>query len=478
MMRALVFLALAAAAAAGAVWLSDQPSGRVSIVWLGWRMDSTAAVLAVLALAFALAVALILRVLRGIWAAPRRLVEARRTGRRTRGYRALTQGMVAVAAGDAGEAKRQSKKAAVLLDEPPLTLLLSAQSAQLNGDEQAAKRFFAQMLDRKETAFLGLRGLLRQALDAGDKAEALRLAEQAEAQRPDTPWLLPALLELQVAAGQWNKAEETLKRASRRKNSDPRIAARQMAAILVERARADAASGDAAAAVSHALKALKADPDFSPAACEAVARLAADGRARKASRTARNAWARLPHPGIGAAYLAARPGDNAIERMRALEQLTASNPEHLESRIALAEAALAAELWGEARRHLEPLVADGVAASARACRLMAEIEKAQNADLGAAERWRARADEAAPDPAWVCGKCGAAAGRWSAVCAACGAFASLDWRQPPRIGIIAPPTPQAAPAARSPPEAAEQDTEGDLAIPVSGEPRPNFAKNG
>src|SRR5207244_3592662 len=90
------------------------------------------------------------------------------------GYRALTQGMVAVAAGDAEEAQRQARKADVLLAEPPLTLLLSAQAAQLGGDEDAARRFFSEMLNRPETEFLGLRGLLMQAGRGGGRPGARR----------------------------------------------------------------------------------------------------------------------------------------------------------------------------------------------------------------------------------------------------------------------------------------------------------------
>ena len=49
--------------------------------------------------------------------------------KRRRGYKALSQGMVAVAAGDAGEAARLARRADGLLNDPPLTLLLSAQAA-------------------------------------------------------------------------------------------------------------------------------------------------------------------------------------------------------------------------------------------------------------------------------------------------------------------------------------------------------------
>src|ERR687888_327363 len=69
--------------------------------------------------------------------------------------------------GDAVEAQRQAKQAGDLLNDPPLTLLLEAQAAQLGGDEKAATRYFRAMLDHPEASFLGLRGLLMQSLKTG-----------------------------------------------------------------------------------------------------------------------------------------------------------------------------------------------------------------------------------------------------------------------------------------------------------------------
>src|SRR5690606_28849151 len=141
---------------------------------------------------------------------PRQIAQARAEARRRKGYRALTQGMVAVAAGDPDEARRQSQRAAVLLNEPPLTLLLAAQAAQLDGDEQAARKYFTAMLERPETRFLGLRGVLTQSLKSGDTKAALDYAARARQERPGAAWATTTLLDLQLRAGDWNGAEATL----------------------------------------------------------------------------------------------------------------------------------------------------------------------------------------------------------------------------------------------------------------------------
>ncbi|MBV8653690.1 MAG: heme biosynthesis protein HemY, partial [Alphaproteobacteria bacterium] len=205
-MRALPKLVVIAVLIAVSVWIAEQP-GRVAIEWQDWRLDPSVPVLITTLLLLALVAMLVFWVLRRIVGGPGAFLRGRRERRRRAGYRALTQGMVAVAAGDAEEAQRQARKADVLLAEPPLTLLLSAQAAQLNGDEDAAHNYFSEMLKRPETEFLGLRGLLTQALRKGDDATALRLAERAHALRPKTPWVLSNLLELQVRAGAWNEAQ-------------------------------------------------------------------------------------------------------------------------------------------------------------------------------------------------------------------------------------------------------------------------------
>src|SRR5262249_12747457 len=148
---------------------------------------------------------------------PRRLLLARRGRRRRSGYRALAQGMVAVAAGDPQEARRFAKRADLLLADPPLTLLLSAQAAQLDGDEGAAKKFFTAMLARPETEFLGLRGLFNQAMREGDRSGALRLVERAMALRPRTEWVTRSRFDLETRAGRWEAARETLAQAAKRK---------------------------------------------------------------------------------------------------------------------------------------------------------------------------------------------------------------------------------------------------------------------
>lgn len=427
MIRTVFFIVLAALVVFGALQLAAIP-GEVAFNWLGWRVVVPAPVLIILLLLFAAVSALLYRFWRSIRSAPRALMEAHRRARRERGYRALTQGMVAVAAGDGREAARQARRADVLLNEPPLTMLLSAQTAQLNGDEDAAKKYFTAMLDREETAFLGLRGLIMQASRTGDRAEAIALAARAHRLRPKTPWVLTTLFDLQVQEGKWADAAETLDRALKQKVIDPGDGRRLRASLLLAQSLQADRDGNKEAARQHADAAWKADPAFTPALLRRVLMLVESGKERAAARLIEKSWADTPHPGLIGLYRRCNDDADALSMVKRIDRLVSTAPDRRESRLALAEAMLDADLWGAARDQLDRL--EDRAVSAAACRLMARLEKGDRGDADAANRWLNLAATAGPDASWVCGKCDAAALEWTPLCPNCSAFGTLDWGVP------------------------------------------------
>src|SRR6476660_845161 len=182
-LRTLIWFVLAGAAMVAAVWLAERP-GNVVVDGRGWRLDTSLGVLLVAVVVLILLGVALWLGYRWIVGAPGALIEGWGESRRRKGYRELTQGLAAVAAGDGPEAQRHARRAEQLLGEPPLTLLLSAQAAQLNGDRDGAQRAFTAMLDDEHMAFLGLRGLITQALREGDQAKALSYAERAFKLRP------------------------------------------------------------------------------------------------------------------------------------------------------------------------------------------------------------------------------------------------------------------------------------------------------
>ena len=458
LLRILVWFIALAGAMLAAVWLANRP-GNVVIEWQSWRIDTTVGVLLVglfLLVGLATAVWLMWRWLLG---APAALFESWGAGRRRRGYQALTQGMVAVAAGDPAEAKRMAGRAQSLLpdDARPLTLLLQAQAAQIAGDRDAARKSFEAMLDDDQTAFLGLRGLIVQAIKDGEAPRALTYAERAFKLRPDTPWVTHSLFDMQAHAGKWREALETLDSGLRRKLIDADRGRVLKALLLLERSRAAEREGRAEEAQTLAREAHALAPERIPVVLRHAEQLLAASDGRRAMRVIERGWERAPHPDLATLYLAAANEKDAVKRVQILSRLTASNADDIESHIAMARECLEARLWGEARRHLT--TAGGAAPPSRICRLMADLEEQEFGDGTKVRQWLARAADAPADRTWRCSACGFTHERWQSICDSCGAFGTLNWRAPGTGGqLLAPETPEkpaivetALPSATPPP---------------------------
>ena len=211
MIRVLVYLAIVAAIAFAAVWLAERP-GEVAITWQGSRVDTSVMVLIVTVAAVAVATTLLWSIVRFIMRSPMLFARARQSRRGARGYRAVSRGLIAVGSGDIGAARKFAEEAKRIAPGEPLTLLLSAQTAQLAGDKGAAVRNFEQMAGRDDTRLLGLHGLYIEARRRNDPRAALFYAEEAarHAAPPATVplWAGQAVLEFRCMSGDWPGAPE------------------------------------------------------------------------------------------------------------------------------------------------------------------------------------------------------------------------------------------------------------------------------
>ena len=459
MIRLLWTLAKIGVVVAAAVWLAQRP-GAVELRLGNLVIEAPTGAILVGLLFFGLLAAFAYR----FWLAVRRAPQAMRFGRagrrRERGYRALSLGMVAVAAGAADEARRRAREADRLLDGAPLTLLLAAQAAQLGGDDSAARRFFQAMVDEPETSLLGLRGLMAQANRSGDRDEALAIAARAQKERPGTPWVLEALFDLRTANGDWNGASAALEALAGRKLVRGEDLRRRRAVIAVERSRLAEERGDKGSALSHARTAWKLDPAL-PAAAARLARLeGAAGHGSRAEKLLRDGWTKAPHPLLGETLEALWSRLTPAVRFTQGQRLLKGDIERPETRSMLADLALAAGQQAEARKLVEPLAGEG--ASARICRQMASIAVGEG-DTAGARNWLARARLAPADPAWFCRACSAVSAEWHGTCPQCGVFDSLEWRPP------APPAPGQAAAIAAIEQELETENMAAVAAPSGTE---------
>src|SRR5262252_624142 len=422
MIRVLVYLVIVALLAFGAVWFAERP-GDVAITWQGRRIDTSVMVLVAAVAAVAAASVIAWSILRAIVRAPDAMSRYLRIRRGVRGYRAVSRGLIAVGSGDARAAKKFTTEAVRIAPREPLTLLLSAQTAQLSGDRDAAVATFQEMADRDDTRVLGLHGLFVEAQRRHDHAAALGYAEEAAKHASVPVWAGQAALEFRCAAGDWSGALDRLERNMKSGLIDRRTYRRQRAVLITAQAQS-AVESDRERAIELAREAAKLAPDLVPAAALAGRLLGEAGERRRAARIIERAWRANPHPDLAAAYSGLRPGDSARQRLSRVETLAAKGPADAEAALAVARAALDAQEFAAARKALAPYTASP---RKRVAALMAELEMAQG-DEGRGREWMARALNARRDPAWTADAF--VSDHWLPISPVSGRLDAFEWKDP------------------------------------------------
>ena len=444
MIRLILFLVILGLLGLGFSWIADRP-GEIVLTWQDMQIETSAAVGLAVVACVAIAAIIFWSILRFIFRLPSLLSLSVRARRRNKGYDALSRGMIAAAGGDRRYALQATREAEKYLGEDPLTLLLRAQSAQLEGDRHLAETSFSRMMERPETRLLGLRGLHAEAMRRGEDEAAHAYAAQAHRIAP-LGWATDALLVWHVRRGEWADALDIVDTNRTQKIIARAEADRQRAILLTAQAR-DIQERDPEEALKQAREASKLAPDLVPATDLAAQLLARRGDMRKATRLLEAAWRASPHPDLAITYVRLRPGDAAKERLARAQNLAAMAPGDLEGALIKSRTALEARDFDLARAALAPFIAGAqTPPTRRICLAMADLEETQyGGQSGPAREWLARAARAPRDPAWIAD--GIVSDRWEPASPVTGKLDAFRWIVPqdrlsaPQDTLVATPAP-------------------------------------
>src|SRR6056297_4211505 len=436
------FIALVSAATLGAAHLIEMEGG-VRIVFGGQEFNLTPikGVIALIGLLVALwlllkLVSLLVATLKFINGDETAISRYFDKNRQEKGYRALSEGMMALASGEGDLAMSKANKAEKYLRKPDLTNLITAQAAELSGDTRKAEAVYKKLLKDDRTRFVGVRGLMKQKLAAGETETALKLAKTAFALKPRHGEVQDALLRLQAQTEDWKGARETLN-AKLKYGSLPRdLHKRRDAVLALSEARDILDEGKDIEAREAAIEANRMSPDLVAAAVLAARSYIEKGSKRNAWRVIRKAWNAQPHPDLAAVFAEIEPSETPANRVKRFAKLLKIHPQHRETRLVKAELHIAAEEFPAARRALGDLAE--VDADARALTIMAAIERGEGAADSVVKGWLARALSAPRGPQWVCDKCQHIHSQWVPSCENCGTFDTLSWRAPPSSPMATP----------------------------------------
>ena len=434
LIKVLLFVGVAAGLAYGASLIVETP-GEVRLAFAGQEMSLSPLGFIVVLLVLFLAVWVLLRLV-GLLVAVMRFMTGDATAitryldrnRERKGFDALSEALIALAAGEGRKAQAKIGQAEKLLSRPDVTRLIAAQTAEQLGNTDRALEYYKQMLSDDSTRFVGVQGLLRQKLAEGDTATAMKLAQKAFALKPKHEGTLDTLFALQAKAEDWSGARKTLAAKVRAAALPRDVGKRREAVLSLADAGAAFSEGKKDKARDAAYAANKLAPHFVPAAALAARLHAENGEARQAARIIKKAWAESPHPDLASAFAAIAPEESPEARLKRFQPLLKMKPSHPETRLVTAELSLTAEDFPGARRALGDLAETHP--TTRSLALMAAIERGEGAADSVVRGWLAKALEAPRGEAWVCEACNTAHGQWAPLCESCNSFDTLSWTTP------------------------------------------------
>ncbi|MCR9086850.1 MAG: heme biosynthesis protein HemY [Rhodobacteraceae bacterium] len=439
LIKLLIFIGIVGGLIYGAEQLLATGEGiRIAVLNTEFTLGPIQSVLAALALCAAVwllmkIVGLIVATLRFVLGDETALTRYFSRNRERRGYRALSDALIALSAGETREAMAKAGKAEALLKRPELTNLIAAQAAEQSGDATRAQEVYKRMLADDRTRFVGVRGLMKQKLDAGDTEVAMKLAEKAVALKPGNAETSETLFHLQAQKDDWTGARRTLG-TELKYGTMPRDVCRRRDAVLALADASGKMESDASAAEDAAIEANRLAPNFVPAAVAAARAFVARGKIRPATKALKTAWTNEPHPDLAAAFAEIAPEETPAERVTRFSELTRINPDHPETKMLLAELNIAAEDFPEARRAMGQLA--DTDPTVRAMTIMAAIERGEGSSDAVVQGWLGRALTVSRGPQWVCSNCSTVHAAFVPVCGTCQGFDTIGWTVKPDSEVM------------------------------------------
>jgi len=400
--------------------------GQIQSDWLGYRLQVNMIVfLAVLLIAIGLII-FVRKTLKGLFSFPQRWSAFFQKRKRQKGQKALLEGLSAIAGGELDEAEKQARIALKNIPEQPLSMVIAAQTAFMLGKNEEAIKFFQQLQQTPETCFLGLRGEALQALRQGDWSAAQRVLRQAAKLRPDSPWALKHLFEADLRLGGYDRGEAVLKQLQTRKLIDVTQQRRYQALLFWLKAQTAQHAHDYSRFQHNIKKAHERAPELVEIAVQYADYEINNESTKQAQKVLTKTWYSQPHPELLKLFKKIASEKTPLDFYRYVAGFELEDPNGFDANIILAEVAIAAKLWGQARRHLQ--IVHQVQETQRSCQLMALLIREETPhENETAKMWEQKALSASSGPAWVCQQCHGQQAEWDVFCTHCGNLDTVAW---------------------------------------------------
>lgn len=394
-MSKLILWLTCAVACIFAVWgLMDNP-GSVSITWFGYVLETSVAFCIGLFACIVLIIYLISFPKRWVrWIKVK--LEKKKT---TKNKELLIQILTNIVCKDFSANNTLIKKfQKTTSKDSELLLLLKA----LSGTDSS---IYNLLVKNPKTEKAGWQGLINEHIQRGEIVLASEEVEKLLAKNPKKEWILKEAFSLYILNEDWNKALNCLETLNKIKAVDSDAYDYQKAVLLVR--------------LNKGTEAFKINPSLPAAAI-----LAAKENPKKAEKIYRMAWEEKPSFDVYKAFVKLYAKENTLSQYKHVLKLCESNKNAKINPLVIADAAMNAQLWSEAKKELNGYLANHQLTTNIVAQ-MARIEIEANHNMKEAQKWMEKMNGLETTANYICDKCTHKTDVWQSSCPVCNQFAGL-----------------------------------------------------
>ena len=280
-----------------------------------------------------------------------------------------------------------------------LVLLLTALSKTDNS-------VYKQLAKKTETQKAGLHAMINEHIERGEIILAIEEVEKLLNKNPKQDWILNEAFSLYILNEEWKKALTCLENLYKLKAIDVKQYNYQKAVLLVK--------------LDQGFEAFKLSPSLPIAAI-----MAAKEKPQKAEKIYQRAWEEHPCFEVYEAYVKLYAKENSLSRYKHVLKLCAANKNAKINPLVIADAAINAQLWSEAKKELNGYLVNNPLTINIGLQ-MVRIEIEANHNLKEAQKWIEKTSRLETSLDYICYKCGYKTVDWLDRCPVCNQFAGLN----------------------------------------------------
>lgn len=400
--------------------------GKVSIEWLDYQINLPVAVLIAFVLVFFGILNLVYKILNWLMHFPEKYSNFLLKKRKNKGHQLLLDGITAIAAGQAKEAKDFVSLSRELIPDYPLTVFIEAQCAQITGDTDTANQYFKRMIKDQRLMFLGLRGLFNQAKNKQNFIEAKDLLIEAHKIRPDSPWVLEEILTVDIILAKQGQFKSLAKTGVPRYLSKE-VWSRHQAAIswLKFNNQKNFLSEDEKIEILEDI--YNNEKKWIMPAFYFAELLIKKQNFNKAQKVIISIFKHNPHRYFYDLWKSVNNKMDVMDLYQSFEKLISNNPNSYESLFIMSKISIEADLVGQSKHYVNQLLEKNP--TKEAYEMMVSIEKInpQKFDKVNIEDILKKAINTNSNYKWICGSCGNEPEEWNVSCCKCESFDQIQW---------------------------------------------------